>query len=50
MKLYILRHEDRTQDCSFFSPLTKEGLNNSIKLIDILKKKKNKYNIFVTIY
>ena len=40
MKLYILRHEDRTQDCSFFSPLTKEGLNNSIKLIDILKKKK----------
>lgn len=38
MKLYILRHEDRTQDCSFFSPLTKEGLDNSIKLIDILKK------------
>ena len=37
MKLYILRHEDRTQDCSFFSPLTKEGLDNSIKLIDILK-------------
>jgi len=38
MKIYILRHEDRTQDCSFFSPLTETGLNNSIKLIDYLKK------------
>jgi len=38
MKIYILRHEDRTQDCSFFSPLTKTGLNNSVKLIDYLKK------------
>ena len=37
MKIYILRHEDRTQDCSFFSPLTETGLNNSIKLIDHLK-------------
>jgi broad specificity phosphatase PhoE len=37
MKIYILRHEDRTQDCSFFSPLTETGLNNSIKLIDKLK-------------
>jgi len=40
MKIYILRHEDRTQDCSFFSPLTKEGLDNSIKLISILKNEK----------
>lgn len=38
MKIYILRHEDRTQDCSFFSPLTEKGLENSIKLIDLLKK------------
>lgn len=38
MKLYILRHEDRTMDATFFSPLTKEGLDNSIKLIDLLKK------------
>jgi 2,3-bisphosphoglycerate-dependent phosphoglycerate mutase len=38
MKLYILRHEDRTQDCSMFAPLTEKGLENSIKLIDILKK------------
>jgi broad specificity phosphatase PhoE len=38
MKIYILRHEDRTQDCSFFSPLTETGLNNSVKLIDYLKK------------
>ena len=40
MKIYILRHEDRTHDCTFFSPLTKIGLENSIKLIDILKKEK----------
>ena len=40
MKLYILRHEDRTQDCSFFSPLTKLGLDNSIKLISLLKNEK----------
>ena len=40
MKLYILRHEDRTMDASFFSPLTKEGLENSVKLIDILNKEK----------
>ena len=36
MKIYILRHEDRTIDCSFFAPLTKKGLENSIKLIDYL--------------
>lgn len=40
MKIYILRHEDRTQDCSFFSPLTELGLQNSIILIDRLKKYK----------
>ena len=38
MKLYILRHEDRTQDCSFFSPLTLLGLNNAKKLSEYLKK------------
>jgi len=38
MKIYILRHEDRTQDCTFFSPLTELGLRNSKKLIDILKE------------
>jgi len=36
MKIYILRHENRTQDCSFFSPLTELGLNNSNKLISLL--------------
>ena len=36
MKIYILRHEDRTMDGTFFSPLTQSGLENSIKLIDIL--------------
>ena len=34
MKIFILRHEDRTQDASFFSPLTKNGLENSKKLIE----------------
>jgi broad specificity phosphatase PhoE len=36
MKIYILRHEDRTHDCTFFSPLTEFGLTNSIKLIKYL--------------
>ena len=40
MKIYILRHEDRTMDLTFFSPLTKSGLENSIKLIDNLEKEK----------
>ena len=37
MKIYILRHEDKTMDTSF-SPLTQEGIKNSIELIDILKE------------
>lgn len=40
MKIYILRHEDKTDDCTFFSPLTEIGLNNSIDLIKDLKKEK----------
>ena len=36
MKLYILRHEDRTKDCTLFSPLTELGLSNSFKLKTIL--------------
>jgi broad specificity phosphatase PhoE len=38
MKIYILRHEDRLQDCSFFAPLTKHGLENAAKLVNILKE------------
>jgi broad specificity phosphatase PhoE len=38
MKIYILRHEDRPQDCSFFAPLTKVGLENAINLVPKLKK------------
>jgi len=38
MKIYILRHEDRTQDASFFSPLTINGLENSKNLISYLDK------------
>lgn len=38
MKIYILRHEDRTQDSTFFSPLTELGLHNSKKLSSILKE------------
>lgn len=37
MKIYILRHEDRTQDATMFSPLTETGLDNSIKLIQDLE-------------
>ena len=40
MEIYILRHEDRTMDASFFAPLTKEGLDKSVELIKILKKEK----------
>jgi broad specificity phosphatase PhoE len=40
MKIYILRHEDRTQDCSFFAPLTKVGLEKAINLIPKLKGEK----------
>jgi broad specificity phosphatase PhoE len=40
MKLYVLRHEDRTMDLTFFSPLTKNGLDNSIELIKYLEKEK----------
>jgi broad specificity phosphatase PhoE len=38
MKLYILSHEDRNQDATFFSPLTKQGLENATKLIKELEK------------
>jgi len=38
MKIYILRHEERPSDCSFFVPLTKNGLINSKNLIECLKK------------
>jgi 2,3-bisphosphoglycerate-dependent phosphoglycerate mutase len=37
MKIYILRHEDRTQDCSFFSPLSLLGLERSNELIKYLE-------------
>ena len=38
MKIYILRHEDRTMDLTFFSPLTKNGLDKSLKISDELGK------------
>lgn len=38
MKIYILRHEDRTEDATFFSPLTEKGLNNANNLILHLDK------------
>ena len=39
MKIFILRHEDRTQDATF-SPLTSTGLERSELLVNILKKHK----------
>lgn len=38
MKIYIMRHEDRPDCTGFFTPLTEKGLENSIKLIKVLKK------------
>ena len=38
MKIYIIRHEDRTQDATFFSPLTSIGIENSKLLSKLLKK------------
>lgn len=38
MKIYILRHEDRTIDCSFFGPLTKKGLINAQTIVDKIEK------------
>jgi broad specificity phosphatase PhoE len=38
MKLYILRHEERTIDATFFSPLTEKGLLNSNRLVTKLDK------------
>ena len=40
MRLYILRHEDRTMDLTFFSPLTKNGLEKSNELIKFLENEK----------
>ena len=34
MKIFILRHEDRTQDATFFSPLTSTGLEKSELLVE----------------
>ena len=36
MKLYILRHEERTIDATFFAPLTEKGLHNSKILVSNL--------------
>ena len=38
MKIYILGHEDRTLDATFFSPLTSKSLSRSVDLIKILNK------------
>jgi 2,3-bisphosphoglycerate-dependent phosphoglycerate mutase len=38
MKIYILRHEERTKDASFFSPLTKQGHKNAQNLVNTLEK------------
>ena len=37
MKIFILRHEDRTQDATFF-PLTSTGLERSEILVRYFKK------------
>lgn len=37
MKIYILRHEERTSDATFFSPLTEKGLINANNLSKYLE-------------
>jgi len=37
MKIFILRHEDRTQDATFFSPLTVKGHTKANQLAHTLK-------------
>jgi broad specificity phosphatase PhoE len=37
MKIYILRHEERTTDATFFSPLTEKGLINANNLCRYLE-------------
>jgi broad specificity phosphatase PhoE len=36
MSIFLLRHEERFEPPSFFTPLTRNGLNNAEKLIDKL--------------
>ena len=60
MKIFILRHEDRTMDGTFFSPLTQDGLDKSIKLIEndfllhltalIIHYGNNFYGHYITLY
>ena len=38
MKIYVLRHELRTESPLFFTSLTQEGLNNSEKLKNVLNE------------
>lgn len=38
MKIYILRHEDRTLDATFFAPLTYNGHLRSQKLVSYLRE------------
>lgn len=38
MKIYLIRHEDRYSDATFFAPLNKNGLYKSVDLIKILEE------------
>jgi 2,3-bisphosphoglycerate-dependent phosphoglycerate mutase len=48
MKIFILRHEERPSDCSFFTPLTKQGLTNAKQLVLDLNKKDIKIDIIIS--
>lgn len=48
MKIYILRHEERPSDCSFYTPLTKQGLNNAKQLILDLNDKGIKIDMIIS--
>jgi broad specificity phosphatase PhoE len=48
MKIYIIRHEERPADCSFFTPLTKQGLCNAKKLVIDMDKQNIKIDIILS--
>ena len=48
MKIYILRHEERPSDCSFFTPLTEQGLCNARKLILVLNEQDIKIDLILS--
>lgn len=50
MRLILLRHEERGFDVGFYSELTENGINNTLKLPKKIKKLRNGFNKIDIIY